>query len=275
MRRSSMPSIKLLSSDLNGTLVQPHTMQEMIRVGFPEEPVRYEKARAAFALQTEGRLSLAETFRIAGEQTRGLPLRIAIEYAMRQMPFMAGYRSLMSFVENHGIHLAIVSTGYTVTLHAIRYSTLAIPFHARCNRLVFAHSGGTVLGEEELESLVRQYIQRPGASSRGLYDSVRATGEVVLGIQDEGDKARLALDLARSLGVPFAHVAHMGDTMGDSEGILGVARAGGLGIAFNYNQALAAFLLREGAAEIESGHILLVEPKGPDSDLEKVIPLLE
>ncbi len=269
-----MSLIKLLSSDLNGTLVQPHTMQEMIRAGFPHDPPRYEKARKAFALQTEGRLSMAETFRIAGEQTRGLPLRSAIEYSTR-MPFVAGYASLMGFIERRGIHLAIISTGYTVTLHVIRYATATVPFHARCNRLVFAHRGGQLVEEAELESLVRQYIQRPGASSEGLYDSIRATGEVVLGITDEGDKARLALEVARSLGVAPTQVAHMGDTMGDSGGILGVARAGGLGIAFNYNQALEAFLLREGRREIDTGHIVLLEPKGPDSNLGKVIPLLE
>lgn len=269
-----MPSIGLLSSDLNGTLVQPHTMQEMIRAGFPHDPARYEKAREAFALQTEGRLSMDETFRTAGEQTRGLPLRIAIEYAMR-MPFVAGYASLMSFIQGRGIHLAIISTGYTVTLYVIRYATATVPFHTRCNRLLFAHKRGRIVEEEELESLVRQYIQRPGDSSKGVYDSIRATGEVVLGIADEGDKARLALELASSLGVASTQVAHMGDTMGDSGGILGVARAGGLGIAFNYNQALQAFLLREGREEIRTGHIVLLEPKGPDSDLSKVIPFLE
>lgn len=269
-----MPLIKLLSSDLNGTLVQPHTMQEMIRVGFPQDLSRYEKARKAFALQTEGRLPMDETFRIAGEQTRGLSLRSAIEYATL-MPFVAGYASLMGFIERRGIHLAIISTGYTVTLYVIRYATATVPFHTRCNRLVFAHKGGNLIEEEELESLVREYIQRPGARGDGLYDSIRATGEVVLGIMDEGDKARLALELARSLGVAPTHVAHMGDTMGDSGGILGVARAGGLGIAFNYNKALEAFLLREGRQEIHTGHIVLLDPKGPDSDLAKVIPLLE
>ncbi len=269
-----MPSIRLLSSDLNGTLVQPHTMQEMIRVGFPHDPLRYERAREAFALQTEGRLPMDETFRIAGEQTRGLPLRAAIEYA-RHMPFLAGYASLMGFIEKKGIHLAIISTGYTVTLYVMRYATATVPFHPRCNRLVFAHKGGQLIEEEELESLVRDYIQRPGASSRGLYDSIRATGDVVLGIMDEADKARLALEIARSLGVASSNVAHMGDTMGDSGGILGVARAGGLGIAFNYNKALETFLLREARQEIHTGRIVLLEPKGAGSNLGKVIPLLE
>ena len=59
-----MPPVRLLSSDLNGTLVRPHTMQEMILFAFPGEPERYERARTAFGSQTEGRLSMEETFQI-------------------------------------------------------------------------------------------------------------------------------------------------------------------------------------------------------------------
>jgi phosphoserine phosphatase len=270
-----MPSIRFLSTDLNGTLVHPHTMQEMIRLGFPDEPHRFEAASHAFSLQTDGKLAMEETFRIAGKHTRGLPLRLAIDYALEHMPFVDGYEGLMEFVKARGIQLLINSTGYTVTHYAIRHGTGTPFFHIRCNRLLFAEKNGRVLGEEGLEALVRAYLQEPGGRGQSLYGEIRATGEVILGIQDEADKARLALELAASLDVPPHQVAHMGDTMGDSMGILKVARAGGLGIAFNYNRALEAFLRREGGHELEAGRCVMVDPKGPGACLERVLPFLE
>jgi hypothetical protein len=62
--------------------------------------------------------------------------------------------------------------------------------------------------------------------------------------------------------------------MGDSLGILGVARAGGLGIAFNYNRALEEFLRGEGRSELDAGRILLVDAKSPRANLQSVLPLL-
>ncbi len=270
-----MSPIRFLSSDLNGTLVHPHTMQEMIRLGFPGEPERFRTAERAFTLQTEGRLSMAETFLIAGEQTRGLPLRAAIAYAVEHMSFVDGYGAFTAFLKERQIGLAIVSTGYTVTLHAMRHTTVTPPFLARCNRLLFSDPSGWIPDEQELERLVRAYVQDPGRRGQFDYDGIRATGEVVLGIRDETEKARLALEMAGALGIPPHEVAHMGDTMGDSMGILGVARAGGLGIAFNYNEALGAFLQKEGRRELDAGRIVLVDPKGSGPGLERVLPFLE
>jgi phosphoserine phosphatase len=118
-------------------------------------------------------------------------------------------------------------------------------------------------------------VRDPKQSTRPLYRDIQATGDVVLGIEDEEHKARVALDLALELGIPPQEVAHMGDTMGDSGGILGVARAGGLGVAFNYNRALEAFLWENGHDLLASGRVALVDPKGPGADLRHVIPLLD
>jgi phosphoserine phosphatase len=267
--------IRFLSSDLNGTLVVPHTMQEMIRRAFPGEPERFARARKVFTAQTEGRLPIEEAFRIAGEQTRGLSLREAIAYASEEMTLMKGYEAFMEFIKEKRIRLAVVSTGYSVTLYTLRYSTPTPPFQMRCNRLLFSDPHGRILGEEELEDLVRGYFQQSKPLTSRDYDRIRATGDVVLGIEREEDKARFALEMARELGIPPSQVAHMGDTMGDSGGILGVARAGGLGIAFNYNNPLAEFLRKEGSKEMASGRIVLVDPKGPDSDLRHVLPYLQ
>lgn len=270
-----MPPVRLLSSDLNGTLVHPHTMQEMILFAFPGEPERYERARTAFSAQTEGRLSMEETFEIAGEQSRGLPLRAAIDYAMGEMAFVDGYSDLTEFLSARRMHLAIISTGYSVTLYVIRHGTQTPFFHVWCNRLLFSEPSGRMLEEQELEALVRAYLNEPDARRSDRYDRILACGKVDLGIQNEADKARLALELARSLEVPQQQVAHMGDTMGDSGGIVGVARAGGMGIAFNYNQALEAFLLKEAKEELNAGRIVLVDAKGNEANLEHVLDLLE
>jgi hypothetical protein len=56
--------------------------------------------------------------------------------------------------------------------------------------------------------------------------------------------------------------------MGDSVGISDVARNGGLGIAFNYNQALKNYLEKILKNENFLGTILLIEPKKETSSLK-------
>jgi hypothetical protein len=47
-----MNMIRLVSIDLNGTLVHRQAMMDMIRVGFPDEPERYTHAKDAVSVQT-------------------------------------------------------------------------------------------------------------------------------------------------------------------------------------------------------------------------------
>ena len=270
-----MTRIRLLSTDLNGTLIHSSTMLEMILVGFPEEPRRYETASRAFALHEDGKLSIEDTFRIAGEQTRDLPLGVAIDYALNRMTFVDGYSDFIAFLKQHQLQIAIVSTGYSVTLYAMRYADARYKFNSNFNRLIFSAENGQEVPEHELEILVRRYIENSASRNDKIFSNTRATGEVVLGIRDEGDKARTALAMAQIFGIAPSQTMHMGDTMGDSMGILGVAKAGGLGIAFNYNHSLEAFLRSEGKREIDAGHIALIDPKGPRSDLRHVLPHLE
>ena len=69
-------------------------------------------------------------------------------------------------------------------------------------------------------------------------------------------------------------IAHMGDTMGDSGGIVGIAEVGGIGVAFNYNDALKQFLEITMTTKSISGRIYVVDPKGDSSNLTRVLPIL-
>jgi len=69
-------------------------------------------------------------------------------------------------------------------------------------------------------------------------------------------------------------LVHIGDTMGDSRGIYETALNGGLGIGFNYNDALKTYL--EGLLKNEKlpGEILLIEAKSETSDLRRISDIL-
>ena len=268
-------SIKLVSCDLNGTLVHQHTMMDMIRVCFPHEPQRYEKAKEAFTRQTSGLLSMEESFAIAGPLTKGLSLRNAIQYAETEMRFLDGFEEFLSFLETNKIYFVINSTGYSVTTEVVKilYGREKI-YGVICNRLVFGRGGDAhqAIDESALSQLVADYFL--DKKSEPGYDEIQAVGKVELGIQDEKEKAKLLFAIARKLDLPQTAICHIGDTMGDSRGIWEVARNGGLGIAFNYNQALKDYLENTQPKEKISGKILLVEPKKETSSLKVLLDIL-
>ncbi|MFH0811641.1 MAG: haloacid dehalogenase-like hydrolase [Pseudomonadota bacterium] len=268
-------NIRLVSSDLNGTLVHQHTMMDMIRVYFPQQPERYEKADEAFTKQTAGLLSMKEAFAIAGPLTKGLSLRNAIEYVTEEMRFLEGFEDLITTLSKHGKQFVINSTGYSVTTEATKalYGSEKI-YGVICNRLIFAWDGDPrrPIDEAHLCQLVRNYFL--GKKEETLYDETLATGEVELGIQDEGEKATLLFTIAERLKIPRTAIAHIGDTMGDSAGIYEIARNGGLGIAFNYNEALKQYLEPVLEQEKILGEIILVEPKSKRADLRKLLKML-
>ena len=59
--------------------------------------------------------------------------------------------------------------------------------------------------------------------------------------------------------------------MGDSEGIFNIAKLGGLGIAFNYNQELESFLKKKMEKEKIKGHIIFIDKKTEEADLQHII----
>lgn len=266
---------KIISCDLNGTLVHQHTMMDMIRVAFPHLPERYEKAKDIFTRQTSGLLSMKETFAAAGPLTKGLSLRAAILYAAHEMRFLSGFEAFISKLREKETFFVINSTGYTVTTEVIKslYGPEKIGA-VICNRLIFAYEGSPAeaITEQALSDLVAQYFS--GRRTEKIYDEILATGEVELGIQAENEKARLIFELADKMNIPRESIVHIGDTMGDSVGIYEVARNGGTGIAFNYNEALKNYLENIIRQEKIPGKIILAESKSETSDLRKLLKIL-
>jgi phosphoserine phosphatase len=267
--------INLVSSDLNGTLVHQHTMMDMIRVFFPQEPERYEKAKDAFTKQTSGLLSMKEAFETAGPLTKGLRLKDAVDYASATMRYVKGFNAFISALYESGIYFVINSTGYTVTTETIRsvYGKDKI-YDTICNRLVFGEGGDPEkpLSEMEISRLVDVYFK--GKKNNSIYNEIRATGVVELGICDENEKAARIFEIAAGLKIDRSEIAHIGDTMGDSGGICGVAEAGGLGIAFNYNGALKNHLDSFMKTSRIKGKILLSTPKSEHADISVLLPHL-
>lgn len=273
-----MPKIKLLSSDLNGTLVHQHTMSDMIRLYIGER--QYRQADEAFKRQASGTASMEEAFQNAGPLTKGLTLREAIEYTIEHMRYVDGFHEFAGALAKHGIPLVINSTGYSVTIYAIRAQMGPDKIHGHIgNFLRFGIDAdpNKTLSEEELEKKVREYFISPESRSNPIYDQAQATGAIDLGIVNEEAKAKLIQEYARKhfRSVRPSEIAHMGDTMGDSSGIIGIAKAGGVGIAFNYNVALKQHLndaIRK-SPEL-AGRIYFVDPKSKSSNLTRVLPIL-
>jgi len=275
MSKQPNKNLRLISCDLNGTLVHQHTMMDILRWGFPDEPERFKKAKDAFIQQTSGRLSIKEAFAIAGPLTRGLSLRKAITYTTTEMKFLAGFELFISTLYEKKIYFVINSTGYSVTTEVIRalYGKEKI-YATICNQLIFGWKGNKnkVIKDEELSHLIFNYFR--GQEQEKIYDDLQAVGEVELVIGDENEKANRIFDLAKDLKIPRDLIAHIGDSMGDSGGIVEVARNGGFGIAFNYNLALKNYLEEVLRNEPLRGKIILIEPKKDTSHLQNLLSAL-
>lgn len=272
-----MRLIQLVSSDLNGTLVHQHTMSDMIRLYIGEEAFR--QAASVFKRQISGIATMEEAFAIAGPLTKGLTLRQAIEYTRTHMRHVDGFHEFIDTLYNARIPLVINSTGYSVTIYAIREQVSRAKIQGNIgNFLKFGENGNpnSTLREDKLEALIVDYFVNPESARKDIYDNIKATGVIELGIKDEIAKAKLIVDYARKHFPDVKHhqIAHIGDTMGDSEVIYAVAKAGGLGIAFNYNEALERFLREKIEAEAIAGRIVFVAPQSESANLMRVVPHL-
>jgi len=210
-----------------------------------------------------------EAFEIAAPLTKGLRLRTAIGYALSEMRFLDGFEEFIRTLRQKNIRFVINSTGYSITTEVIKavYGSEYI-YDMICNRLIFGQNG-KMIEEKELSELVIKYIH--GDQNNPIYDDISAVGTVALGIQNENEKARLIFEMADRLNIPQTALVNIGDTMGDSGGISEVARHGGIGIAFNYNQALKNYLEDILAHEKTAGRIIFIEPKSEHSDIRRVL----
>src|SRR3989344_6191229 len=171
-------STKLVSSDLNGTLVHQHTMSDMIRLYCGEE--KFRQADAVFKRQTSGTATMEEAFANAGPLTKGLTLRQAIEYTQHEMRYVNGFAEFLNALHQRDIPFVINSTGYSVTIHALRARWGTDLIHGSIgNRLEFGMQGDPLaaLREDELENRVWDYIHQP-QDTNPEYDSIQATGRI-------------------------------------------------------------------------------------------------
>lgn len=259
-----MTEIKLVSSDLNGTLVENHTMSHMMEPFLSDE--EFDRLIKMFEKQTSGEATIKEAFECAEECTKGLSLRSAIKYTIQKMTYVEGFGEFLEALHKKGIPLVINSTGYSVTIYAIKEQYPGRIHGHIGNYLVFGEGGKAdkELSESDLEKMVKAYFQDPArAESEPLYDLYQATGKINLGIEDEEAKVQKLMKYKEDF---FGHlkseeVAHMGDTMGDKMGILDIARAGGLGIAFNYIKKLKSFLDDAISDSAPKGKIIYVDEK--------------
>ncbi|HPD61533.1 MAG TPA: hypothetical protein PKV48_07235, partial [Thermodesulfobacteriota bacterium] len=143
----------------------------MIRVYFPDQPERFEKAKEVFNRQTSGLLSMREAFAIAGPLTRGLTLRNAIRYVINDMKFLEGFELFISTLYERGIYFVINSTGYSITTEVIKalYGPEKI-YAVICNQLIFGwgEDNHKVIAEAELSQLVKNYFR--GGEKETCYD---------------------------------------------------------------------------------------------------------
>ncbi len=263
---------KIFSSDLNGTLVKQHTMSDMIRIYIGEK--EYLEAKELFNKQTDGQASIEEAFNLAGRLTNGLTLRQAIEYTLKHMDYVTGFNEFTNYLSENNFPLVINSTGYSVTIYAIRERIGRDKIHGQIGNILEFQLNGIPLSEKELEDYVIDYFK--GRNADPIYDQIKATGNIILGVESEESKSKKIIQYAKdNLNVADPqNIIHMGDTFGDSQGILQTSKNGGIGIAFNYNGALKSFLINNAKEEIESNKILLIDEKGGDSDLRNVIKFL-
>ncbi len=268
-------AIKLVSADLNGTLVHQHTMSDMIKIYKSGE--NFKKAENIFKKQISGSATMKKAFDVAGPLSKGITLRQAIEYAQKHMRYLKGFEELLDFLYDKGIPLIINSTGYSVTFYCIQEEFGSDKIHGFIgNNLIFGVNGdqNRKISEKELKEKVGNFFSDANAPKNREYDKIKAIGKVEMEIVNEEAKADLVHQYINKhfKNISINEVAHIGDTMGDSEGIFGIAKSGGFGIAFNYNQELENFLKKKIETESVKGKIIFIDKKSKNADLRNIIP---
>jgi len=273
-----MKKIKLVFSDLNGTLVRQLTMSDILRVY--KDKKAFKEADNIFKKQTKGIITMEEAFEIAGTLTKGLTLRQAIEYTTKHMVYINGFDEFLDFLNIHKIPLVINSTGYSVTFYSIQCQRSNDKIHGFIgNFLEFGFDGHNkkIISENELRVKIKDYFLNKDARPNRYYDEVKATGKIKLGIKNENEKFSLIRLYIKNHfpNIKINEVAHIGDTMGDSEGIRLTAKAGGTGIAFNYNKELKKYLKSKLEKENIKGRIFFINRRSNSPNLTHLISIIK
>ena len=253
-------------------------MSDMIRIYKSEED--FKKADNIFKKQTAGTATMEEAFKAAGPLSKGITLRQAIMYTQNHMRYLKGFGEFLEFLKNTRIPLVINSTGYTVTFYCMQEKFGTEKMHGFIgNYMQFGYYGNAEkkITEKELREKVKDFFSEKNNSESKEYDEIKATDKIKLGLKNEEAKASLILKYAKKhfKNISASEIAHIGDTMGDSGGILGIAKLGGLGIAFNYNDELENFLKNKIKNEKILGKIIFVNKKSEEADLQHIIPYIK
>ena len=233
-------------SDLNGTCIEQHSMSDIIRLYKGRN--EFEEVWRLFKRQTNREETMESTFALAGELSKGITLRQIIEYTIFHMRYMEGFEELLNYILESGGKFVLNSTGYSATVYCIRAKYGEDRIHGFIGDLLQLAPDADAqqtLEEYEIEDLIKTYFTDPNSLYDERYDIIKATGKVTLGIKDEAEKAKLASAHISMIfpGLPTTNMVHIGDTMGDSRGILDISLIGGVGIGFNYNDSLKYYIL--------------------------------
>ncbi len=257
------PGLKLLSWDVNQTLVAENTMVALARLAGQEE-----RAREIVEAQTAGQRPVKTTLLELARLSAGLSLEDVVSYVC-SLPELPGLRQTLGEFARAGLIQIINSTGYTIVLslwnELLRQSLGQAPFaRILANRLGFVDERGQKVSEEEVFKVGLSLIR--GETPR---ENFFLSGEIALLVDREEAKARLLAEEILRRGLHITEVAHIGDSMGDAAVLAWLAKNGGLGVAFNARRELAYYLdlLQEHRLP---GQLVLVA----SSDLRDLAPVI-
>ncbi|MDX2497682.1 MAG: haloacid dehalogenase-like hydrolase [Desulfobacterales bacterium] len=229
--------------ELDGAVVHDHTPSELIRVGFPLQPERYEQAFDLFQRESTGNVKPEEALLQYATMTRGITLRRAIEYATFKMRFINGFDTFIERLYQKNVPLLLVSSSFSIITEAIRQLYGPDRFQAvLANSLTFGLEKDleAVISEEKLIALVQRYFHR--AREHQAYDKIAATGECNSINSDFLQKANFFAEQAAGLNIPFEAVNYVCSSLKDRETLLAVVRSGGRVIAFNFEESLETII---------------------------------
>jgi len=194
------PPYKLVAFDVNGVFTDCHTIIDLANfVG------TRDKVHSAISKHKSGLMNLSHALMEACRHLRGLRKSHVEEYSWN-FPLMDGARETVEILRKHGIILAFITTGFTITMEILN-KRLGNHFkYIIANELLFDEEGV-------------------------------ANGGIRFSVMENKSKADRLRELVEYEGLTLDQAVGVGDSAGD----IHMLKAAGLGIAFNPNQTLEDF----------------------------------